>query len=490
MKVALVSAEAVPFSKTGGLGDVVGALFKEFIKKGSIDITLFLPFFRITKNNFYDKVADSGLVYGVPLGTSKKFGGIRSIRASIDRDDNLILNPDKFGNIFFIEHNDFFDREELYGTNFGEYLDNAERFIFFSRAVLEICKALDLNFDIIHCHDWHTALIPLYLKSIYREGKCFEKTRTILTIHNLGYQGVFPKEKLNITGFGWEMFHIDCLEFYGMVNFLKGGLFGADYITTVSPKYAKEIQTPDFGFGLDGVLKKRSDKLIGILNGIDYEIWDPSKDKFIACNYDINSFWLKIKNKEDLINITKIDCAINQPLFAFIGRMVQQKGIDILFQAIPKLIDKGARFIFIGTGEHYYENIVKDLEKNYPGKVFIHIGFDEKLAHKIYAGVDGIIMPSKYEPCGLSQLIAMRYGTIPIVRKVGGLEDTVEDGITGFLFEEFTPEAVECAVERFIDVYYNKNKLNTMIFSAMSRDFSWSKALKDYMKLYREVIQI
>jgi starch synthase len=489
MRVALVSAEAVPFSKTGGLGDVVGALFKEFIK-GGIDITLFLPFFRIIKNNFYDKVVDSGLVYGVPLGTSTKFGGLRSARLSIDSNNNLILNPEKYGNIFFIEHNDFFDRDELYGTNFGEYLDNAERFVFFSRAVLEICKALDLNFDIIHCHDWHTALIPLYLKSIYREGKCFEKTKTILTVHNLGYQGVFPKEKLNITGFGWEMFHIDCLEFYGMVNFLKGGLFSADYITTVSPKYAKEIQTPEFGFGLDGVLRKRKDRLIGILNGIDYEIWNPARDRFISYNYDMKSFHLKIKNKEDLIKITKLDCDINKPIVTFIGRMVQQKGIDILVQAIPKLIDKGAIFILIGTGEHYYEKIVKDLEKNYPERVFIHIGFDEELAHKIYAGADGIVMPSKYEPCGLSQLIAMRYGTIPISRKVGGLEDTVEDGITGFLFDEFTPEAIESAVERFIEVYHDKNKLNKMIFAAMSKDFSWSKVIKDYIKLYREVIQI
>lgn len=486
MRVALISAEAYPFSKTGGLGDVVGALFKELIKAG-IDAKLFLPYYRVTKNNFFDKVENTEILYGIPIGESEKFGALLSARAVVDREDNLILKPDKKGNVYFIEHNDYFDREQIYGTNFGEYFDNAERFIFFSRAILEVCKILNLRFDVIHCNDWHTALIPLYLKTLYKECLCFERSRTILTIHNLGYQGVFPKEKLTLTGFGWEMFHIDCLEFYGMVNFLKGGIFNADFVTTVSPNYAKEILTPEYGFGLDGVLRKRKDYLMGIINGIDYKIWNPESDPYIFQNYGINNLHKKSKNKDALIRMTELDCSIDTPLLAFIGRMASQKGIDILIDSLPALIDKGIRFIFEGTGEVFYENKVREIQQQFPSKVHAFIVFDEILAHKIYAGADSIILPSKYEPCGLSQLIAMRYGTIPICRKTGGFVDTVEDGITGFLFEKFDSPSLIGSVERFMEVYKNKESFNKMITSAMQRDFSWSNICREYIKLYDKV---
>jgi starch synthase len=486
MKVVLVSAEAYPFSKTGGLGDVVGALFKELIKSG-IDVTLFLPYYRVTKNSFHDKVANTDIVYGVPLGESKKYGALLSAKATVDSENNLLLQPDKGGNIFFIEHNDFFDREHIYGTNHGEYLDNGERFIFFSRAFLEICKILDFNFDIVHCHDWHTALIPLYLKTLYKECSCLAMTKTILTIHNLGYQGVFPGEKLTLTGFGWEMFHIDCLEFYGMINFLKGGIFNADFITTVSPTYAQEILTAEYGWGLDGVLRKRNDRLTGILNGVDYKIWNPMFDHYIVQNYGIDSIHEKNKNKEALIKMTALDYSVNDPLLAFIGRMVSQKGIELIIDSLSTLIDKGVRFIFAGTGEIFYENKIREIQKKFPSRVHAFIAFDEFLAHKIYAGIDGIILPSKYEPCGLSQMIAMRYGTIPICRKTGGCIDTVEDEITGFLFERFEPPSLIQAVERFIETYRNKEKFNKMIISAMKKDFSWSKTCKDYINLYEKV---
>lgn len=489
MKVALISAEAYPFSKTGGLGDVVGALFKELIKVG-IDVKLFLPYYRITKDNFYDKIENAGILYGVQIGKEQKFGAVCSLKATVDSEGNMTLEPDKRGNIFFIEHNDFFDRDQLYGTNYGEYLDNAERFIFFSRAFLEVCKVLDFKFNVIHCHDWHTALIPLYLKTLYKECLCFENSKTILTIHNLGYQGVFPREKLELTGFGWEMFHIDCLEFYGMVNFLKSGIFNADVITTVSPTYAKEILTPEYGFGLDGVLRKRQDRLIGILNGIDYRIWDPEKDPYITQNYGIDTIDEKIKNKEVLIKMTELDCNIDTPLIAFVGRMAFQKGVDILIDSLPNLIDKGIRFIFEGTGEVFYENKVKEIQKNFPAKVYSFIVFDEILAHKIYAAADGIILPSKYEPCGLSQLIAMRYGTIPICRKTGGFADTVEDGVTGFLFENFDPSSLISSVDKFLEIYTDKEKFKKMIIASMKKDFSWSSMCKEYIKLYEKVINL
>lgn len=487
MKVALVSAEAFPFSKTGGLGDVVGALFKEFIKAG-IDVSLFLPFYRITRDNFYNVVMDSEISYGVPIGFDIRFGAVRSARVSVDVDDNLIVEPSKHGNLFFIEHNEFFDREHLYGTNHGEYVDNAERFVFFSRAVLEVCKAMNLNFDIIHSHDWHIALIPLYLTTHYRECSCFEKTKTVLTVHNLGYQGIFPREKLEVTGFGLEMFHIDGLEFYGMVSFLKGGLFSADIITTVSPTYAKEILNPEYGFGLDGVLRKRQGSLRGIINGVDYKIWNPQKDSFIIKQYSIQNLEDKQENKKHLIDITGIECSIEDPLIAFVGRMVYQKGIDIIVDTIPDLIETGVSFVVEGTGEYYYEEKVKELQQSYPSKIFTFVGFDESLAHKIYAGADALLVPSKYEPCGLSQIIAMRYGTIPICRKTGGLADTVEDEVTGFLFNEYSAEALKVGVHRFLDIYSDKAKLNHMIYNAMSRDFSWTKSCKEYIKLYEGII--
>lgn len=486
MKIAIVSAEALPFSKTGGLGDVVGALFKELLKAG-IDVKLFLPYYRITKNKLSDNTENTGIVYGVTIGKEEKFGAVRSLRATIDSEGELTFKPDKAGNIYFVEHNDFFDRDQLYGTSYGEYLDNAERFIFFSRAVLEMCRILDLKFEIIHCHDWHTALIPLYLKTLYKECICFERTSTILTIHNLGYQGVFPREKLELTGFGWEMFHIDCLEFYGMINFLKAGIFNADIITTVSPTYAREILTPEYGFGLDGVLRKRQDKLIGILNGIDYNIWDPERDVNIVKNYGMGNFNDKIQNKEELLKITKLKCPIDSPLIAFIGRMVTQKGVDLLAEAVPKLIERGINFIFEGTGEHYYESKIKELENSFPTNIYTFIGFDEVLAHKIYAGADAIIIPSRYEPCGLSQLIAMRYGTIPLCRKTGGLADTVEDGITGFLFSKYKVDELISMVNRFIEVYQREKQFKAMILNAMSKDFSWEKACLRYMELYRSI---
>ncbi len=489
MKIALIAAEAYPFSKTGGLGDVVGALFKELLKEG-VDVKLFLPYYRETKSNFYDKVENTDIVYGVSIGEAKKFGALLSARAYVDEEDNLILTPDKRGNVYFLEHNYYYDREQIYGNKYGGYFDEAERFIFFSKAFLEICKILNFQFDVIHCHDWHTSLIPLYLKTIYRESSCFEKSKTILTIHNLGYQGVFPKETMNITGFGWEMFHIECLEFYGMVNFLKVGILNADVITTVSPTYAREILMPEYGFGLDGVLRKRQDRLVGILNGIDYRVWNPQTDPYIVENYSIENIKGKEKNKEYLMKMACFNYDTNTPLVAFLGRMVSQKGIDILIDSLPELVKKEGVFIFLGTGEYFYENKVSEMEHKFPLKIKAFLTFDEELAHKIYAGADGIILPSKYEPCGLSQMISMRYGTIPICRKTGGFIDTVDDLQTGFLFENYEAASLIKAMDKFFHTYRDEEKFHQMKISAMKKDFSWSKTCKNYIKLYDEAINL
>lgn len=489
MRVALVSAEAFPFSKTGGLGDVVGSLFKELLKANQ-DVCLFLPYYRSTRENFGSKLINCNLVYGVPIGKGMKFGAVLSARAYLDEYQNIQLQPHERGNLFFIEHNDYFDRDQLYGTQYGEYFDNAERFIFFSRAFLEICKGLSLGFNVIHCHDWHTALIPLYLKTLYKECLCFERASSVLTIHNLGYQGVFPRETLELTGFGWEMFHIDALEFYGMVNFLKGGIFNADLVTTVSPTYAKEIMYPEFGFGLHGVLKKREESIRGIINGIDYDIWNPEGDPYIVKNYSKETLEDKLINKEYLIRTAYFDGSAKDPLFGFIGRMVAQKGIDILVDSVAHIVERGGRIIFVGTGDAYFEEKVRQLMDWFPRKVLAYITYDEELAHRLYAGVDAIIMPSKYEPCGLSQLIAMRYGTIPICRRTGGLADTVEDAVTGFLFDHFSSQALQSAIDRFLEVYWDSNSLKRMSLEAMSRDFSWSRIIKEYIKLYEDAMAL
>lgn len=482
MKVALVSAEAYPFSKTGGLGDVVGALFKEFIKSG-LDVTLFLPYYRTTKNRFHDKVLNCNVVYGVPIESGMKFGAVRSAKVSI-LDDEFCIEPSNCGNLFFLEHNDFFDRDELYGTSHGAYPDNAERFVFLSRGVLEVCKALNLTFDIIHCHDWHTALIPLYLKTFYREH--FRKTKTVLTIHNLGYQGIFPREKLETTGFGLEIFHIDGIEFYGMINFLKAGILYSDVITTVSLTYAREILLPEYGFGLDGVLRKRKEAIRGIINGIDYKIWNPETDSHIFQKYSVENLSGKQKNKEELLKMCKLNID-ERPVIGFVGRLTSQKGIDLIVDVIPKIKDK-AKFILEGSGEAYYENKIRELRDNSPNEVYAHIGFDESFAHKIYAGSDAILIPSKYEPCGLSQLISMKYGTLPICRKTGGLADTVEDGVTGFVFEKYDSTELYLTLERFLQIYKDKETLDKMIREAMKRDFSWKNSCKKYIELYGELI--
>lgn len=487
MKIALVSAEAFPFSKTGGLGDVVGSLFKELLRANQ-DVSLFLPYYRSTRQKIGSKLVNCNLVYGVPIGRGMKFGAVLSARAHSTGSQNLELEPDQRGNVFFIEHNDYFDRDQLYGTQFGDFFDNAERFIFFSRAILEICKGLGLRFNIIHCHDWHTSLIPLYLRTLYKECHCFERVKSVLTIHNLGYQGVFPRETLELTGFGWEMFHIDGLEFYGMVNFLKGGIFNADMITTVSPTYAREITLADYGFGLHGVLRKRYDSLRGILNGIDYELWNPEQDCCIVKNYSKHNLEDKLVNKEHLLLKAGLDGDREAPLFGFIGRMVSQKGIDILIDSVGHIVDRGGRIVFIGTGDAYFEGRVRQLMDWFPGKVATFIVYDEELAHQVYAGVDALIMPSKYEPCGLSQLIAMRYGTIPICRKTGGLADTVEDGITGILFDDFSSEALKHAIDRFLEIYGDSQRFREMIVQAMERDFSWDRMIREYIRLYEEIL--
>lgn len=476
MKILIASSEGVPYIKTGGLGDVVGALFKEYLKM-KMDVQIILPLYKKIKKG-KSVLENTGITITVPVGSKKIKGRIFTDQSSA----------------YFIECDEFFDRPELYGTPDGDYHDNASRFIFFSRGILETCKALQFKPDIIHCNDWQTGMVPLYLKTLYHTDSFLKKTATLFTIHNLGYQGLFPSSEMSLTGLGSEFFRPDGIEFYGKVNFLKAGIISADIINTVSNMYSKEIITQEFGFGLDGVLRKRIRDLYGVLNGIDTEEWDPGKDEFNPHHYSSHDLSGKVLCKKELMNLLfglKNQSLEDSPLIGMVGRLSAQKGLDIVIQSVSELVSYGVRLAILGKGEKIFHKTFSKLARKYHSTVSVTIGFEETLAHQIYAGSDFFLMPSRYEPCGLGQLIAMRYGSIPIARKTGGLVDTIHDYEpltskgTGFLFADYTPSAMQEAVKLALCVYTDIKKMHTMITNCMKMDFSWMSSAKKYNELYR-----
>ncbi|MEW6002673.1 MAG: glycogen synthase GlgA [Nitrospirota bacterium] len=469
MKILIATSEAVPYIKTGGLADVAGSLIKEYqgLKK---EAYLILP--------LYKKIKELPALSGMNVEINVAVGD-RTIKGGIFTDQPRV---------YFIECDEFFDREEPYGTSEGDYADNAARFVFFSKGILEACKALNLRPDIIHCNDWQTSLIPLYLRTLYKEDKVFSETATVFTIHNLGYQGLFPASDMPLTGLGWEFFNPEGIEFYGRVNFLKAGIIGADILTTVSNTYSKEILSKESGFGLEGVLQKRKTDLYGVLNGIDYNEWDPSKDKFIPHNFSIKDPKGRIDCKSQLVKEVNLDA--ERPLIGMVSRLSTQKGLDLVLRSIDELLSLGVNLIILGKGDREFQIGLSGVVKKYKKRVSAAIGFEEALAHKIYAGSDFFLMPSRYEPCGLGQLISMRYGCIPIARRTGGPADTVEDFNpltskgTGFLFSDFTPAAMLDSVKRALCVYTDRGKMQKIIREAMKMDFSWKKSAERYLELY------
>lgn len=482
MKVAIVTSEAVPFSKTGGLADVAGTLFKEYLNMG-IDALLFVPLYKKTKEQFADAIQYAGIEIDIHIGKAFRKCRVWSLGLRVQRQNSKPQTPNS-PNVFFIGNDEFFDREELYGTPHGDYPDNDQRFIFFCNGVLEVCKKLAVSPDIVHCHDWQTGLIPLYLKTVYKDFSVFAKTKSVITIHNLGYQGIFPQQSMEITGLGWELFNMEGVEFYGDINFLKAGIVGADFITTVSKTYAKEILTPESGFGLDGILRKRTADLVGITNGIDYTEWNPDADKFLPYTYDKLRLSGKLQCKAELMKKCSFRGNIDTPLLCFIGRIASQKGIDILADAVPQIIASGANIVIIGRGEAHYLTLLASMRDRFPDALFLHSEFDEAIAHLAYAGADIFLMPSLYEPCGLGQMIAMRYGTIPVARKTGGLSDTIEDNVSGFLFDEYSAGAFIGGIHRALNGYADKKLWHRMVKNAMNKDFSWRKSAAMYLDLY------
>ncbi len=474
MKIVIATPEAVPYIKTGGLADVSGTLYKEFNKMGQ-EAFLILPLYRKIKNT-NPHIKNTGIQINVPVGN-------RMIQGKIFSDAKA----------YFIDCDEFFDREELYGTPDGDYADNAWRFVFFSRAIIETCKSLNLKPDIIHCNDWQTALVPIYLKTLYKDDEFFRNTATILTIHNLGYQGNFPASEMYITNLGWDLFKPEGIEFYGHVNFLKAGIISADVLNTVSKTYSREILTEEHGFRLDGILRTRMDSLFGIINGIDYDEWDPSKDRFIPANYNHNDLSGKLVCKREIIKLlfkSSNQKDIQSPIIGVVGRLSEQKGMDLIFDSAEELLSFPIKLVILGKGDELYQRRCMELSQKYKHTISVTIGFDEHLAHLIYAGTDFFLMPSKYEPCGLGQLIALRYGCIPIARKTGGLADTIKDYNpllstgTGFLFSDYRPSAMIDSLKRAFCIYTDNYKMNKIIEEGMNSDFSWRKSAEEYLKIY------
>jgi starch synthase len=480
LKVLFASSEIAPFAKTGGLADVCEALPKALVSLG-VQPTLVLPLYRIVKEGGWElKTVIEDLP--VPVGDMQ-------ITADIHQGWLTDEIP-----VFFVQHDEFFNRSFLYGTSKGDYADNAQRFCFFSRAVFALSEALEQRWDVIHCHDWQAALIPIYLKTTFSDYPLFSKTKSLLTIHNLGYQGIFPPEIFPLLGLPPHLFSMEWLEFWGKVNFLKGGIIFADQLTTVSPTYAKEIQTAEFGYGLEGVLKDQAAKMVGILNGADYTQWNPADDPHLTAHYTPDDLKGKKACKEDLVRRCGLSPdLVDKPLLGMISRLAGQKGVDILSEVVEKVMKEGVGLIVLGAGEEKYERLLVKLTRKYPKQMSITVAFDEALAHQIEAGCDIYLMPSLYEPCGLNQMYSLKYGTIPIVRKTGGLADTVvEVDIkkrkgTGFLFSAYDPDALWKAIEKALRCFANKELWGELIQQAMAQDFSWSRSAGEYLRIYRRL---
>ncbi len=479
MKVVFVTSEMTPYAKTGGLADVCGSLPGELVDLG-YEVCVVMPRYKkVDSSKFGLKKVVEGLE--IPVGSERKFARVYSA-----------LHQEKL-EVYFIDSAEFFGRDELYGTPHGDYADNDRRFAFFQHGALEFLKIANFKPDILHCHDWQAGLIPVYLKTVYKTDPFFKKTRTIFTIHNLAYQGNFPPDTLPTTGLGWEEFHMERMEFYGKVSFLKGGIVYADAVTTVSERYAQEIQTTEFGCGMEGVLKKRKADLYGIVNGIDLEEWNPETDSAIAFPYSLSNLDKKAICKEALQKENNLEVNPDIPVFGLISRLADQKGFDILAPVMNDFAKKlGAQLVLLGTGEEKYHLLFRDLAKKYSKKFGCNILFDPKMAKRIYAGADVFLMPSYYEPCGLGQLIAMRYGTVPLVRETGGLADTVTDFNTrtgegnGFVFKDYKPEALYKAMDKVVSTFKDKKTWLGIMKNGMKSDFSWKASAKKYVELYKQ----
>ena len=479
MQIVFAASEAVPFAKTGGLADVVGALPQEILKLNH-DVSVYLPLYAEVREQLQSASHYAVRSITIPFPHGNRFAGIV---------DGGIRDGVKF---YFVDCPEMFDRKGLYGNNGDSYSDNAERFGLFCRAVLESTKLIGIP-DIFHVHDWQAALIPVLLRSVYSADPLLKKCGTVLTIHNAGYQGWFPPETVNQLLLPWEIFTYDKLEHYNTFNFLKGGVVYADALTAVSRKYAEEIQTPEYGNGLDGALRQRSADLHGILNGVDYSEWDPATDGNLAAHYTPEDLSGKRECRKDLLHAFGLEVPEETPVIGICSRFASQKGFDLLEQIAGRLAERDVAVVALGTGEPYYEKFFRDFAYANAARFSVQIRYDDAMAHKIEAGSDIFLMPSRFEPCGLNQIYSLKYGTVPVVRATGGLDDTVEEwnakrnSGTGFKFERYEAQALLDAIDRALAAFWDKKQWSQLMQNGMARNFSWDKPAREYAALYEEV---
>ncbi|KUO68977.1 MAG: glycogen synthase [Clostridia bacterium BRH_c25] len=477
LNVLFAASEAVPFAKTGGLADVAGTLPKELISLGA-DVRLIMPKYKAISQSFVDRMEYIGYVY-VDLAWRHQYCAV------------LKLEHEGV-TAYFIDNEFYFNRDVLYG-----HFDEAEQFAFFSKAVLKVLPLVGFKPDIIHCNDWQTGILSVLLKAQFGHEEFYRNIRTVYTIHNLKYQGIFNKEILgDILGLGWEHFNSEGLEFHDNVNYMKAGIAYSDVITTVSKTYAEEIRHDFFGENLNGMINKRNDRLYGILNGIDYQENNPATDDRIFKSFDAEDIEGKYENKKMLQQTLGLPQDKDIPLISIVSRLVDQKGFDLIACVLEELLRLDMQLVVLGTGDKKYEEMFGNASSRYPGKVSANLKYDGLLAQRIYAGSDMFLMPSLYEPCGLSQLFSLRYGTVPIVRETGGLNDTIElyneftgEG-TGFTFANYNAHEMLDAIRCAMSFYGQKDVWEAIIRNGMKQDFSWNKSAREYMELYERVLAL
>jgi starch synthase len=466
MKIALCSSEVVPFAKTGGLADVAGAL-PLALEKLNQEVIIVMP--------KYECVKKSGLA-------------IKQLKPGFSS-----ANIGESIKVYFVENDKYYNRPGLYGEKTGDYPDNLLRFSYYCEKTLELFKEINFSPDVIHCNDWQSSLIPVHLKTLLKGDTFYKKTKTLFTIHNLAYQGLFPKEQFAQLKLDESLFSIDGFEYYGKINLLKAGIIFSDYISTVSQGYADEILTKEFGCGLESILAQKKAHLSGIINGLDYSIWNPETDKYIFKNYNAADLGGKKTNKKELQKICGLAVKEDIPLFGFVGRLAEQKGVDLLYELIKKIKSLKIQVVILGTGEQKYHELLEAVAKKSPQCFSLNLKFDDVLAHRIYAGCDMFMMPSRYEPCGLGQMISFKYGTAPIAYKTGGLADTVfnfspktKKG-NGFIFSAYSAKEFLNIVNEAKAVYADQKSWMGLVKKIMKLDFSWEESGKKYVDLYKKI---
>ena len=479
LRILMVASEAVPFAKTGGLGDVVGALPLALARLGH-EVTLVLPRYRGVAGGTTsgrDTVPLGGRTFDVTFVEHRLADRARAV---------------------LVECAELFDRPELYGVGNNDYPDNAARFAVLARAALELGSREQVRPDVVHAHDWQAGLVPVYLRTLFANRAGIGPAATVFTIHNLAYQGLFPPVWMPAVDVGWDLFGVEGAEYWGKFSYLKAGINFSDMVTTVSPRYAREIQTPEFGFGFDGILRRRGRRLRGILNGIDLEAWNPATDPYLPAPYGPDTLAGKQASKHALLETMGLPASgttLDRPVVGMVSRLVDQKGFDLLALLGDELLAIDATFVVLGIGEPRYQEMWESLGARAPERVAFRHGFDDRLAHLIEAGADIFLMPSKFEPCGLNQMYSLRYGTVPVVHAVGGLDDTIEEwggpggAGTGFKFEAYTPEALRAALQKAIDLFRNREAWQAIQRAGMRKDFSWDASAAAYVKAYEAAIR-